>query len=197
MGNDKTSWLNLDDDDDELSDVGGGFTESLPADGQVGPTHLPSGFGADATDGMRTFLEPGAEKTEIHMDEQVGFDPMVDPIVGWLVVVKGPGLGQAVNLGGGMNSIGRDPSEQVSLEFGDKLISSKDHLRVIYDDQSRSFLVAPGSGRNVSRINSQVIAQTMPLSNLSVIDLSKHTSVRFVCFCGEDFDWSDLSENDA
>ena len=36
-------------------------------------------------------------------------DPMRDPPVGWLVVVRGPGKGSVLTLGTGMNVIGRGP----------------------------------------------------------------------------------------
>ncbi len=202
MGNDKTSWLNLDDDDDDLSGghQGGGFTESLPDDdGGAGPTrHVPTGI--DASE-MRTQFEPTAEKTEIYHaglgDGFAGsgaFDPMTDPIVGWLVIVQGPGMGKSVNLGAGMNTLGRDEGERVSLNFGDTLISGNDHLRIIYDDANRTFFVAPGSGRNISRVNGQIIATTAQLENYALLELSKKTHVRFVAFCNEAFDWADLAD---
>ena len=199
MGNDKTSWLDLDDDDDNLEDTG--FTESIPAS-QGEATHVPASDSGQ-TD-VRTVLEPSTEKTEIYHAGKAGqfegtgdFDPMTDPIVGWLVVVKGPGLGRSVGLGSGMNTIGRDSDARTSLPFGDTLISGDDHLRIIYDDANRSFFLAPGSGRNISRANGQIVAQTMPLETHSLIELSKQTHVRFVAFCTEAFDWSDLPSDEG
>jgi len=195
MGNDKTSWLNLDDDDDDdLSGGDGGgdaFTQSIDDTGSVEPTHVPS---HDAGSEMKTAFDPVREKTEIYHAgmEASGFDPMTDPIVGWLVVVKGPGLGQSVNLGSGMNTVGRDAAERTALPFGDNLISGKDHLRIIYDDANRAFFVTPGSGRNISRMNGQIIANTAPMENYALLELSKQTHVRFVGFCNDAFDWSDV-----
>ena len=196
MGNDKTSWLNLDDDDDDdLSggggDTGGAFTQSIDATHAAEPTHVPGGNGFSE---MKTDFDPVPEKTEIYHAgmENSGFDPMTDPIVGWLVVVKGPGIGQSVNLGSGMNTVGRDASERTAMAFGDTLISGKDHLRIIYDDANRAFFVTPGSGRNISRMNGQIIANTAPLHNYALLELSKNTHVRFVAFCNEAFDWSDI-----
>ncbi|MEO0017489.1 MAG: hypothetical protein RLZZ522_772 [Verrucomicrobiota bacterium] len=45
------------------------------------------------------------------------------PVVGWLVVVEGPGRGKSVTLGYGMNAIGREPGNRVVLPFGDMQIS--------------------------------------------------------------------------
>ncbi len=196
MGNDKTSWLNLDDDDADLGgETHNPFTETLPGDGGgQGPTYVPHDSGASD---MRTVLEDGVEKTQIYLDETAGFDEDTDPVVGWLVVVSGPGLGNSITLGAGMNTLGRDPDTAVSLPFGDNQISANDHLRVIYDDEARAFFVAPGSGRNVSRINGQIIATTMSLPNHAILSVSKKTHLKFVAFCDESFDWSDLAGKDS
>ena len=58
-------------------------------------------------------------------DEQAS--AMDDPPVGWLVVIKGPGQGRFVALGNGSNSIGRDESERVRIDFGDETISRRGH----------------------------------------------------------------------
>lgn len=204
MGKDKTSWLFDETDNDTDDELGlgdestGVFTESLQGGGDA-PTHAYPGFGEN--DAETQFVQ-STDKTEIYhggvagkYSEKAEFDEMVDPIVGWFVVVQGPGIGQSVNLGSGMNTIGRDPDERVSLPFGDTLISSKDHVRVIYDDESREFLIVPGSGSNVTKIGTKIVATPQPLENYSLIRLSKQTHVRFVAFCNEGFDWSDVAEN--
>ena len=202
MGNDdKTSWL-FDKDDEDLNnlDIGGGgdgFTENIsPSDND--PTHAISG--SSFSEAPTQYVE--SDKTQIYHSGlskafagKAEFDPMVDPITGWLVVVKGPGLGQSVNLGSGMNTLGRNGDERVVLDFGDKMISGKDHLRIIFDDSNRVFFAAPGTGRNISRVNGQIVATMMPLENYALIELSRQTHVRFVAFCNEDFDWSELAEN--
>jgi len=204
MGKDKTSWLFDETDNDTDDELGlgdestGVFTESIQGGGD-GHTRAYPGFGEND---VETQFVQSTDKTEIYhggvagkYSEKAEFDEMVDPIVGWFVVVQGPGIGQSVNLGSGMNTIGRDPDERVSLPFGDTLISSKDHVRVIYDDESREFLIVPGSGSNVTKIGTKIVATPQPLENYSLIRLSKQTHVRFVAFCNEGFDWSDVAEN--
>ena len=92
-----------------------------------------------------------------------------------------------------MNVVGRAEGCRVALPFGDQTISGDDHLRIIYDDSSRTFLLAPGTGKNITRVNGQVVTATMALPNRSVIELSKKTVVRFMAFCDDGFDWSDLA----
>ena len=203
MVKDKTSWLfdenDTDADDDLDLDLNNdGFTENIRPRGGPGVTR---NAGFNDTD-LETELMNTVEKTEIYHAGKAGAyetpepaDQMDDPVVGWFVVVKGPGMGSSVNLGSGMNKVGRDQNERVALPFGDKLISSQDHVRVIYDDETRSFLIAPGGGANVSKVNRKIIAMTMPLENHALVELSKQTQVRFVAFCDEGFDWADVSDD--
>lgn len=54
-------------------------------------------------------------------------DIMDDPLVGWLVVIQGPGQGHVVTIGNGSNSLGRDPGERICVDFGDETISRSGH----------------------------------------------------------------------
>ena len=42
-----------------------------------------------------------------------------DPVVGWLVVVQGPGRGRSLEIGAGANPIGRAQHQKICLDFGD------------------------------------------------------------------------------
>jgi hypothetical protein len=193
-GTDKTSWLEGLEHDDEAaggSASGGLYTESLEG-GWTGKT--AAGLSED-----KTILSKGAQhddRTQIAIGRSLDGDEaaaMDDPVTGWLVVVQGPGQGRSATIGAGLNTIGRSDEERISLPFGDMQISSRDHLRIIYDDESRSFMVVPGTGKNVSRINGQIIAMPMPLVNYATIQLTKNTAVRFTAFCTESFDWADVA----
>lgn len=194
MTNEKTQWLF----DEQDNGAGGSgrpeFTETIdPAHGDR--TYAARG---EATVQIDTNAGRGAsEKTQIARPGRATQAPVTleeesDPVVGWLVVVKGPGLGRAVTLGIGMNTVGRGPEARVSLPFGDLQISNNDHLRVIYDDRERAFHIAHGSGRNISRVNGQLLANTLPLENDALIAISETTHLRFKQFCGTDFDWADV-----
>lgn len=191
----KSSWIF--DDDDNATDMNDGFTSELDPGAP--------GYGGGAT-GVTRALEGqndktvvvGAEdddKTIIDFGEigEEGQEVSDDPVVGWLVIVKGPGIGNSINLGMGMNAVGRDTDQRAAFPYGDKQISGEDHLRIIYDDEGRTFMIAPGSGKTVSRLNGKIIAMATELPNYSTIALSKATSVRFVAFCNESFDWSDVA----
>lgn len=194
-GTDKTSWLEGMEHDDDAALTGdaadGGYTETL---GEGWSDKTAAGISE-----VQTVLSKGAQdagRTVIAIGRTLDDDAaaMDDPVTGWLVVIAGPGLGRAVPLGAGLNVIGRAEEERVALPYGDMLLSSRDHLRIIYDDETRSFMVVPGSGKNISRINGQIIAMPMPLANYATIQLTKATRLRFAAFCSESFDWSEVAD---
>ena len=113
-----------------------------------------------------------------------------DPITGWLVIVGGPGRGNARRLGYGQNSLGRDKSERVCLDFGDASISRSKHCFVLYEPRKRQFLVRPGDGANLTYLNGEVLADARPLKAGDSIELGA-TKLRFVPLCGPEFDWED------
>lgn len=118
-------------------------------------------------------------------------NPMDDPVVGWLVVVKGPGKGAFSPLGYGMNSMGRSPSNRVSLNYGDDEISRDNHATLTYDPRGRKYYIMPGGGQNLAYIDDQPVLVPAELILNQEISLGK-TTMRFVPFCGERFDWQDI-----
>lgn len=199
MSTDKTKWIF--DNDEELNDeLDSDFTETIdPRQAEVtgglvdDPTHVD--------DDDTTRLVPGNDKTQIFLGGQekivatsTKYEDLEDPVVGWLVVIKGAGLGQSVPIGVGMNTIGRDNESRITLDFGDKMLSGNDHARIIYDDDSRGFFIAHGSGKNITKVNGQMVATTLALKNYDVIEITKATHLRFVALCNENFDWADLAE---
>jgi len=115
-------------------------------------------------------------------------DFAAEPVVGWLVVVDGPGRGQSLKLGFGMNSVGRDADERVSLNFGDEEISRKSHALVTFDPKGKKFYLQHGGGINLTYIDDQPILQTQELKGREIICIG-NTRLSFVPFCGPDFMW--------
>jgi hypothetical protein len=111
-----------------------------------------------------------------------------EPVVGWLVVVQGPGRGQSFALGYGVNSIGRAPSERISLDFGDEEISRERHALLTYDPKGRKFYLQNGEGVNLTYLGNAPVLQTIELQGGENISLGK-TELTFVPFCGSNFEW--------
>ena len=119
-----------------------------------------------------------------------GREAMEDPPAGWLVIVNGPGKGNVVPLGYGVNPIGRDATERVPLDYGDALISRSRHIVVTYDPRGRKFYLQHGSGSNLSYLNDQPVLAPVELEPHAHLRLGD-TTLRFVPLCGPDFCWDD------
>jgi hypothetical protein len=117
-------------------------------------------------------------------------DPMEDPVVGWVVVIKGPGQGASLTLGYGMNSIGRAPTERISLDFGDNQVSRTQHATITYDPRGRKYFVAHGGGKNLTYMGEDPVLMPIELKGGEEIVIGD-TTLKFVPFCGKDFDWRD------
>ena len=112
-------------------------------------------------------------------------------MVGWVVVVDGPGRGASLPLGYGMNSIGRAQSERICLDYGDEQISRNQHAVITYDPRGRKYFVQHGGGKNLTYVgNDEPVLMPVELKGGEEITLGA-TKLRFVPFCGADFDWQD------
>lgn len=117
-----------------------------------------------------------------------------DPVVGWLVVVGGPGLGSYRPIFEGNNAVGRDTSNRIAIDFGDESISQAEQAYIRYDGADRSFLFVPNMAKtNVVAVNDARPAQPVKLKAMDLITMGR-TQLVFVPFCGSDFDWGDLGD---
>lgn len=127
------------------------------------------------------------------MGEQEEVEPgsaMHDPVVGWLVIIVGPGRGNALTLGYGLNGIGRGPRARVRLDFGDLEISREQHAVITYDPKGRRFYLQHGGGTNLTYLDQQPVLVPSELKGNEIIVLGQ-TQLRFIPFCGANFDWQD------
>jgi FHA domain-containing protein len=115
-----------------------------------------------------------------------------DPVVGWLVIVGGNGLGAFRPIFEGNNTVGRARTQRIAIDFGDETISSEEQAYIRYDATDRSFLFVPNlSKTNVVSINNKKPTAAVSLQAMDVITMGR-TQLAFVPFCGADFDWSEL-----
>jgi hypothetical protein len=113
-----------------------------------------------------------------------------DPVAGWVVVVKGPGRGNFSPVFVGMNSLGRDASQRVSLSFGDDSISREEHAFITYDEEQRCFYLQHGGKSNLVRLGAQPVLSPTELKPNDLIRIGR-TTLLFVPCCGPDFSWTD------
>ena len=121
-------------------------------------------------------------------------DPMTDPPVGWLVVIRGPGKGTVLTLGNGLNMVGRSAQMRVCIDFGDANISRTNHARIVYEPRERKYLLMHGEGTNLTYLNGELVMGPVSLESGGEIQFGDATTVRFQAFCGKDFDWPDVDD---
>jgi hypothetical protein len=124
------------------------------------------------------------KRTEFHQD----------PVVGWLVVVGGPGLGAFRPIYEGNNTIGRALTQRIPINFGDEAISSEEQAYLRYDSMDRKFLLVPNLAKtNIIAVNDKKPTSAVELSAMDLITVGR-TQLAFVPFCGVEFDWSELND---
>lgn len=117
-----------------------------------------------------------------------------DPVVGWLVVVGGPGIGNYRPIFEGNNALGRSAQNRIPIDFGDEAISSDEQAYIRYDSSDRSFLFVPNLAKtNVVSVNNLKPTGAVALNHMDVIVMGR-TQLVFIPFCGSEFDWSALGE---
>ena len=120
-----------------------------------------------------------------------------DPVVGWLVVTGGPGLGAFRAIYEGNNTVGRASNQRVALDFGDDTISAEEQAYIRYDSSERGFLFVPNLAKtNIVAVNGKRPTAAVPMAAMDVIQMGR-TQLVFVPFCGAEFDWAELTDKQA
>jgi hypothetical protein len=141
----------------------------------------------EATGSPRTQLVRGKVQVKRGEFEQ-------DPVVGWLVIVGGAGMGSFRPIFEGNNTLGRATTQRIPLDFGDDTISSEEQAYIRYDSAARSFLFVPNLAKtNVVSINDKRPTGAVELNQMDVITIGR-TQLVFVPFCGAEFDWAELTD---
>jgi hypothetical protein len=118
-------------------------------------------------------------------------DPLSDPVVGWLIVVRGKGQGHILPIGYGNNSVGRGGTNRIALDFGDNGISRDVQFSIAYENKQRTFHLVPGSGASLTYLNGDLALQHQPLPARAIVRVGD-TELMFVPLCSSEFDWHDV-----
>jgi hypothetical protein len=111
-------------------------------------------------------------------------DHVNELVVGWLVVLSGSEKGKDFTIIPGMNSVGRDQSNTITLSF-DATITAHKHAVVVYDYKNKQYFLNHGEGVNLTYLNDEVVLQPTVLQTGDVITLG-NTDLKFVAF---EHDW--------
>ncbi len=111
----------------------------------------------------------------------------IDPVVGWLVCVKGPDRGRDYRIRSEKNFIGRGDRMDICIR-GDETISRENHAAISYNYKNNSFKLLPGEGRGLVFLNNDEVDTPVALAAYDMIEIG-NTQLLFVPFCGEKFQW--------
>lgn len=173
----------------------GATTPTVKKAGSNDKTHLTS---AEATEDTASLginpktrrVRPSSSQGDVTepVAAQSGNNYHPEFVVGWLVVISGPGMGMSKPLGYGMNPVGREEDAGVRLDFGDEEISRNAHCQIAYDHKNKKFYIQHGGGQNLTYLGDQPVLSSCELYKDAIIAIG-NTTLKFVQLCDESFDW--------
>ena len=111
-----------------------------------------------------------------------------NPVVGWLVCIKGASRGADFQIHSQYNYIGRAKHMDICIPT-DPHISAEKAAVLAYDNNDKTFFFAPGSGHNLVRVHGSVVMTPVVLKEYDVLTIGE-TQLLFVPLCGDHFDWN-------
>lgn len=187
-------------------ETGGFVLDDIPAtspvpewpgtDAEIGATEPVTNPGFTAGDfsarpiGMPNPYAPTVDDYDPTEPEPINGVAGFDPVVGWLVCVKGPNRGMSYNLHSGTNFIGRSREMDVCIEH-DQAISKRNAASISYDDRSKTFFIQKGEVRNLIYLNGKPIRSDADIVAYDRLEIGS-TELVFLPLCGEHFTWQDV-----
>ena len=113
-----------------------------------------------------------------------------DPVVGWLVCIKGPNRGKDYRLHSGTNFIGRSKEMDICIE-NDQTISKCNAASISYDDRTKTFFIEKGEVRNLLYLNGKPVRSDADIEIYDRIEIGS-TELVFVPLCCEKFNWQGM-----
>ena len=133
------------------------------------------------------FFSSGKASQASESEDTVVATPSEEPVVGWLVCIEGPNIGQCFNIYAGKNSLGRSSNNKIVINK-DRTISREKHSWIIYEPRHREFFAQPGESSGLTYVNDENIMQATKLEKWSTIDVG-NTRLTLVPLCDSEFSW--------
>ena len=111
----------------------------------------------------------------------------VEPVVGWLVAIKGEHLGECFNIYSGKSSLGRSQNNRIILAK-DLQISREKHAFIMYEPKKRQFFIQSGDSSGLTYLNDENIIGSHVINAFDILELGGSQFV-FVPLCGDKFAW--------
>lgn len=173
-----------------------GMGESTPQGAQPGRKTeiIPGGSSAGSSaagkpSGAKTvMISPSSGKSDEGSAPADSGGQEFNPMVGWLVIVEGPGKGNDLKIYNGFNTIGRGSGNRIVLNFGDMTVTENKHASLLYDHEENKFFVAHNEGKALTKVNGKLVAGLTELASYDRIKIGE-TIAMFVPLCGDNFTW--------
>lgn len=110
-----------------------------------------------------------------------------EPVVGWLVCIKGDYLGESFSLKSGRNNIGRAGNMDIVLAK-DGRVSRDRHAAVVYEPNRREFLVQSGESSGLTYVNGELLMGFKPFAEGDKLSVGG-CEFLFKPLCSEKFSW--------
>lgn len=138
-------------------------------------------------DGFGTALPLDDQKTVSYYPES----PVLadkNPVVGWMVCVKGSMYGQDFRLKSGRNFVGRGDNMDICLK-GEKTVSRDRHAILIYEPKQNLFLAQPGETKELIYLNGDVVLMPTVMKKNDILQVGDVSLMLIPC-CDEIYKWS-------
>ena len=93
-----------------------------------------------------------------------------DPVVGWVVCVKGNRYTYSFRLKSGRNFVGRAENMDICLR-GESTVSRDRHAILIYEPRQNLFLVQPGETKELIYLNGNVVLTPMVMKKNDILQV--------------------------
>ena len=114
---------------------------------------------------------------------------VADPVVGWLVCIKGINFGKSFPLFYGRNFIGRNDDNDVCLR-GEQTVSKEKHAIIMYEPKLRKYYATDGESHSIYYVNNEVVMGNISLNSHDIIEIGA-AKLLFIPLCNEKFGWDD------
>lgn len=116
-------------------------------------------------------------------------DMSCEPVVGWLVCVKGKHFGECFNIEAGRNALGRGETNKIVLSK-DSSISREKHAWITYEPKRREFFIQPGESSGLSYLNDDTLMEARKLKEYDKLEFG-NSAFLLIPLCGDNFSWED------
>ena len=147
-------------------------------------------------DGSLTEIVGRTKETDFDDDERTVLLCMTnkgtEPVVGWLVCIKGEDVGESYPLRANKNFIGVSANSNVIFRRDNGVFGEK-YAIIIYENHRRAFIAQPGEAKESYYINGKAVINDVQLQAYDILDIGNARLI-FMPLCGEKFCWEDLQE---